>query len=94
MSRRQGLRLFSADFPSAAVHFERAAEIQPRNYQPFTLLSEIHLVLGHPDRSATAARQAISCIENQFGRDPEVAEVLGMGAATLVYLGENTRAEK
>jgi adenylate cyclase len=84
----------TGDFKNAAVHFERAAELQPRNYQPLTLLSEIHLVLGHPDRSAAAARQAISCIEKEFGRDPEVAEVLGMGAATMVYLGENARAEK
>jgi adenylate cyclase len=84
----------TGDFENAAVHFERAAEVQPRNYQPLTLLSEIYLVLGHPDQSAAAARRAISCIEKEFGRDPEVAEVLGMGAATLVYLGENARAEK
>jgi Predicted integral membrane protein len=84
----------TGDFRNAAVHFERAAELQPRNYQPLTLLSEIHLVLGDPDRSAAVARQAIGCIEKEFGRDPEVAEVLGMGAATLVYLGECARAEK
>jgi len=44
----------TGDFPSAAVHFEQASELQPANYQPLTLLSEIYLALGRPDRSPSA----------------------------------------
>jgi adenylate cyclase len=72
----------TGDFHNAAVHVERAAELQPRNYQPMTLLSDIYGAMGRPDRSAAAARGALARIEEAFGRNPEVAEVFGMGAAT------------
>ncbi len=81
------------DFDAAAAHFERAAELQPGNYQPLTLLSDIYGALGRPDQRAAAARGALSRIEEAFGRNPEVAEVLGMGAATLASLGELAQAE-
>jgi len=84
----------TGDFPSAAAHFEQASELQPANYQPLTLLSEVYLALGRPDRSLAAARLAVERIEQAFGQSPEVAEVLAMGAATLVYLGDNVRAEE
>jgi len=84
----------TGDFPSAAVHFEQASELQPANYQPLTLLSEIYLALGRPDRSLAAARLAVDRIERAFGQMPDVAEVLAMGAATLVYLDDNARAEE
>ena len=83
----------TGDFPNAALHFERAAELQPANFQPLTLLSDIYVALGQPDRSVAAARGALSRIEEAFGGDPEVAEVLGIGAATLAYLGDFARAE-
>jgi adenylate cyclase len=84
----------TGDFPSAAAHFEQASELQPANYQPLTLLSEIYLALGRRDRSLLAARLAVDRIEQAFGTSPEVAEVLAMGAATLVYLDQNARAEE
>jgi len=83
----------TGDFPNAALHFERAAELQPGNFQPLTLLSDIYVALVQPDRSVAAARGALSRIEEAFGGDPEVAEVLGIGAATLAYLGDFARAE-
>ena len=84
----------TGDFRKATVHFERAAELQPSNYQPLTLLADIYLALGHRERSRTAAHQALTRIQEVFGRDPEVAEVLSMGATTLSCLGDNVRAEK
>ena len=83
----------TGDLSSAAAHFEQASELQPANYQPLTLLSEIYLALGRPDRALAAARLAVDRIEQAFGPSPEVAEVLAMGAATLVYLDDNARAE-
>jgi adenylate cyclase len=84
----------TGDFHSAAVHFEHAAQLQPRNYQPLTLLSEIYMALGQPAQSTEVARGALRRIEEAFGQTPDVAEVLGMGAATLVNLGDYARAEK
>lgn len=83
----------TGDFSGAAAHFEQAAVLQPANYQPLTLLSEIYLALGRPDRSIVAARHCLTRIEEAFGEFPNVAEVLAMGAATLVYLDDNARAE-
>jgi adenylate cyclase len=57
-------------------------------------VAEIYLALGRPDQSQAAARLTGKRIEAAFGRDPEVAEVLAMGAATLVYLDDAARAEE
>jgi adenylate cyclase len=84
----------TGDFPNSALHFEQAAELQPANYQPLTLLSEVYCALGQRDRSIATARHAITRIEEAFGQLPDVAEVLAMGAATLVYLKENDRADE
>ena len=83
----------TGDFPNAGLHFERAADLQPANYQPLTLLADIYVALEQPERSVAAARGSLKRIEEAFGRDPEVAEVLGIGAATLAYLGDLPRAE-
>ncbi len=79
---------------NAVVHFERAAEIQPKNYQPLTLLSELYLVVGDPERSVAAARGCVARIVEAFGPEPEIAEVLAMGAAALVYLNDKERVER
>ena len=83
----------TGDFANAALRFERAAALQPANFQPHTLLSDIYVALGQPERSTAAARNALSRIEEAFGAEPEVAEVLGIGAATLAYLGDFGQAE-
>ncbi len=83
----------TGDFANAALRVERAADLQPANYQPLTLLADIYVALGQAERSAAAARGSLKRIEEAFGQDPEVAEVLGIGAATLAYLGDLSRAE-
>src|SRR5262249_49104749 len=65
-----------------------------KNYQPLTLLSELYMAIGDPNRSVAAARGCLSRIAEAFGPEPEIAEVLAMGAATLVYLDDNERAER
>lgn len=79
---------------NAILHFERAAEIQPKNYQPLTILSELYTAIGDSNRSVSAARGCLSRIVEAFGPEPAIAEVLAMGAATLVYLNDNDRAER
>ena len=79
---------------NAILHFERAAEIQPKNYQPLTLLSELYAAIRDSNRSVAAARGCLARMVEAFGPEPAIAEVLAMGAATLVYLNENERAER
>jgi adenylate cyclase len=82
----------TGDFASAALHHARAAELQSRNYQPLTMLADVLMAMGRREESESAARRCLDRIEQAFGRDPEVAEVLGMGAVALVCLGDNERA--
>jgi adenylate cyclase len=82
------------DFQSAAVCYERAAELQDRNHRPLAMLAHAYWALGRREQCISAARGCLSRIENAFGLNPEVADVLATGAAALVYLGENMRAEK
>jgi adenylate cyclase len=80
------------DFNSAAVHYERAAELQSRAYQPLMLLADVYFALGRQELGESAARGCLTRIEDAFGPNPEVADVLVMGAVCLVCLGENERA--
>jgi adenylate cyclase len=82
------------DFQCAAVCYERAAELQDRNHRPLAMLADAYWALGRREQCISAARGCLSRIENAFGLNPEVADVLATGAAALVYLGENARAEK
>jgi adenylate cyclase len=83
----------TGDFSSAALHHARAAELQSRNYQPSAMLADVLMAMGRREESESAARRCLDRIEQAFGRDPDVAEVLGMGAVALVCLGENERAD-
>jgi TolB-like protein/DNA-binding SARP family transcriptional activator len=78
----------------AAVHYERAAALQPRNHRPLGLLAELYAAQGRQQQSIATARRCLQRIERAFGREPEVAEVLGMGAAILVMVGENECADR
>jgi adenylate cyclase len=83
----------TGDFSSAALHHARAAELQRRNYQPLAMLADALMAMGRRNESESAARGCLDRIEQSFGRNPEVAEVLGIGAVALVCLGENERAD-
>ncbi len=78
----------------AAVHYQRAADLEERNHQPLTMLADVYAAMGLHDQSITAGRSSLQRIERNFGREPEIAEVLGMGAATLVLLGDHERADR
>lgn len=84
----------SGRLEEAAVHYQRAADLQERNHQPLTMLADVYAAMGLHGQSIAAGRSALQRIEQNFGREPEVAEVLGMGAATLVLLGDHERADR
>src|SRR5262249_58311567 len=83
----------TGDFQSAVIHHRRAAELQTGNYQPLAMLADVYLALGRRDLCVAAARDCMARIEAAFGETPKVAEVLALGAATLVYLEDYVRAE-
>jgi len=83
----------TGDFPNAAIHFERAAELQSRNHQPLAMLASVLLAMDRAEESAVASRRCLDRIEEAFGPNPAVAEVLAIAATVLVCLGENERPD-
>jgi adenylate cyclase len=57
------------------------------------MLADAYIALGLKAESEAAARRSLRRISDAFGPEPEVAEVLAMGAVTLVMIGEYGRAE-
>ena len=82
----------AGNLEEAAQQLERAARLQTRNHQPLTMLADVYTALGLKAESEAAARRSLRRISDAFGPKPEVAEVLAMGAVTLVMIGEYGRA--
>jgi adenylate cyclase len=80
------------DFEKAAAIFERAAELRSDDFSSLTLLANVYELQGHLELAMKTARRSLIRIESTLERYPNAPEVLGFGAATLVYLGENARA--
>jgi adenylate cyclase len=81
-------------FEKAALLYGRAAELNPRDWGSQSMLAEVHAALGQPELCKLAARKAVVRFETALVQSPDNAEALAQGAATLVYLGENTKAEE
>jgi adenylate cyclase len=54
----------------------------------------LYKLLGEPERSEQAARRTMARIDDILRHHPDTADMLGLGAATLVFLGEYVRAEQ
>ena len=84
----------TGQFAKAAALFERAGELRPTDYISLMLLRDCYGSLGFHEKSVDAARRAFIRIETQLMRRPNDAMAICTGAATLVSLGENQRAEE
>ena len=84
----------TGQFAKAAALFERAGELRPADYISLMLLRDCLGSLGFHEKSVDAARRAFIRIETQLMRRPNDAMAICTGAATLVSLGENQRAEE
>jgi TolB-like protein len=80
------------DFDRAATLLERAAELRSDDFASLTLLANVYELQGRAELCRDTARRSLIRIESTLSQRPNAAEVLGVGAATLVYLGENARA--
>ncbi len=84
----------TGQFAKAAALFERAAELRPADYVSMMLLKDCYGSLGLHEQALAAARRTFTRIEAQLARRPDDAMAICSGAATLVSLGENRRAEE
>ena len=81
-------------FSKGAVLFERAGEVRSTDYISLVLLRDCYASLGLQEQSVDAARRAFARIEAELMRRPNDAMAISCGAATLVSLDENLRAEE
>src|SRR5262249_23308808 len=81
-------------FDKAAFLYERAAELNPSDWLSQSMLADVYKALDQPELSKMAAQKAVFRFETALTQDPDNPEVLAMGAATLVFLGENAKAEE
>jgi TolB-like protein len=80
------------DFDRAAALLERAAELRSDDFASLTLLANVYELQDRLELATKTARRSLIRIESTLSQRPNAAEVLGVGAATLVYLDESTRA--
>ena len=80
------------DLDRAAALFERAAELRSDDFSSLTLLANVYELQDQAELGRETARRSLIRIESTLSQRPNAAEVLGVGAATLVYLGQNARA--
>ena len=78
----------------AATHWERAAEIDPNDYQSSMLLMQVYRSLGRHVERVETARRAIERAERELARNPENSRPAYLGAVALVGLGEFDRAKE
>ncbi len=77
----------------AARHFERAAEVNPDDYQSPSLLQQVYHGLGQPEHERDAARRAVERATRDIVRNPDSPRPLYLGANALAGLGEIAQAK-
>ena len=81
-------------FERALSLYEHAAKLNPDDYLSYGMLADVYEALGQHEKSKSAARLSILQIEAALIQRPENADAIGMGAAALVFLRENAKAEE
>ncbi|MFN4141829.1 adenylate/guanylate cyclase domain-containing protein [Aestuariivirga sp.] len=75
-----------------ALHWERAAEIKPEDYQALILLNQVYTSLGRSADAERAALKGVERAERAFARMPENPRPAYFIATALAKLGQLERA--
>jgi adenylate cyclase len=78
----------------AARHFQRAAEVNPDDYQALLVLTGVHRSLGREQEMKTVAREGVARAERELTLHPENPRPAYLGALGLAALGELDRAKE
>ena len=87
-------RFHQGDMDGAAAWFERAAEVNPDDYQSRLLRAQILRGEGQLDAARAAARDAIEVVERRLEWHPDDVRALHLGAASLILTGQIDRADR
>jgi len=71
--------------------YEKACEVNPRDYQAPLLVAQICSDIGREEDAAAARRRGVRLAEERLQLNPDDARALYMGANGLVALGEHER---
>ena len=85
-------RFHQGDMAQAAELFEKAAAINPDDYQSRLLRVQILRGDGQLDKARDEARSAIEVVERHLEFHPDDVRALHLGAGSLILLGETDRA--
>ena len=77
-----------------AVHWERAAEINPDDYQSLILLHQVYTSLNDFVLATRAAIRGVERAERAYARSPDNPRPAYLIATTLAKLGGSSRAEE
>lgn len=77
-----------------ALHWERAAEIKPEDYQTLILLNQVYASLGREADAVRCARRGVERAEREFARNPENPRPAYFMATALAKLKEDALAEQ
>jgi adenylate cyclase len=81
-------------YAETAVHWERAAEVKPDDYQALILLNQVYNSLGRPDEALRASRRGIERAERDFARNPENPRPAYFIATAAAKLGDTAKADE
>ena len=78
----------------AAEYFEKAASVNPEDYQSRLLRVRVLRGEGRMDEAKREARRAIDIVDKNLEWNPDDVRALLLGAGSLIILGEIERAER
>jgi adenylate cyclase len=81
-------------YAQVAVHWERAAEIKPDDYQSVLLLHQVYNSLGRPEDAIKAVRRGVERAERAVANNPDNPRPAYLLAAAFAKLGEPARAKE
>jgi TolB-like protein/Flp pilus assembly protein TadD len=87
-------KFHQGDMVAAADLFEKAAEVDPADYQSRCLRGQILRGSGRLDEARAQAIDAIDVIEKHIKWSPDDARAYHLGAGSLVILGDVDRAKR
>jgi adenylate cyclase len=80
------------EFAKAAALYERAAQIDPEDYQALVFAAQCYRSLGQSTRGADTERRALAAAERALARDPTDARAMVLSASALIHAGRPAEA--
>lgn len=87
-------RFHQGDMDAAARLFQKAASVNPEDYQSRLLRVQILRGAGEQQQAEQEASEAIDVVERHLQWNPDDARALHLGAGSLIALGEVDRADQ